>query len=51
MHGSCYKWRHSFGSCGDATAQVLEMQEVQEGPAKVATHVLDNENFQILVLE
>ena len=39
------------GSCGDATAHVLEMQEVQEGPAKVATHVLDNENFQILVFE
>lgn len=35
------------GSCGDATAHVLEMQEVQEGPAKAATHVLDNENFQV----
>ena len=27
-------------------AHVLEMQEVQEGPAKAVTHVLDNENFQ-----
>ena len=26
------------------------MQEVQEGPAKVATHVLDNENFQVRTL-
>ncbi|KAJ9703496.1 hypothetical protein PVL29_005021 [Vitis rotundifolia] len=36
-----------FGSCGDAAAHVLEIQRVQEGPAKVATHVLDNENFQV----
>ena len=28
-------------------AHVLEMQEVQEGPAKVFTHILDYENFQV----
>ena len=28
-------------------AHVLEMQEVQEGPAKAVTRVLDNENFQV----
>ncbi|KAJ9685844.1 hypothetical protein PVL29_017780 [Vitis rotundifolia] len=35
-----------FGSCGDAAAHFLEIQEVQKGPAKAATHALDDENFQ-----
>ncbi|KAJ9685401.1 hypothetical protein PVL29_017439 [Vitis rotundifolia] len=30
------------GSCGDAAAYFLEIQEAREGPAKAATHVLEN---------
>ncbi|WKA12859.1 hypothetical protein VitviT2T_030209 [Vitis vinifera] len=45
---SCYARKHGkSGSCGDAAAHVLEMQEGQERPAKAITHVLDNEDFQV----